>query len=227
MTTQTPHIYSALAQCVTDIGLLGIDKAKQNLFQKFNYRSIDQVLAAFNKVFSKNQVFMVHRVLDTKLECCGKDAKGSNVWFLQLTLEVTFFSGVDGSTLPYASTIIGGNDGKDVTKLTGQLTSYLLKELLFKQFLVPSEGAEDIDGRDESGRPRAVVEGLETNKLGVRWTEPPFADGEEAVISWATTLTGKTVEEVTKILQDTPVDAKGKKGNNFKHAIKKLWETAN
>lgn len=221
MTETTPKIFPAMAQCIVDIGLLGIDKTSNNSFQKFNYRSVDQVLSAFNKVFSKNGIFMVHRTLDSKKEIIGQDSKGTNIWGISFDLEVQFYA-VDGSCLPQPALISGMNDGKDASKLTGQLTSYLLKELLFKMFVVPTEGAEDIDGRDEKGRPSSVVD--LPNSKGIAWSEPNLKLGLDATLAWAASVTGKTLDEVKEIFENTIPDSNGSRGLAFYKEIKRIWK---
>jgi hypothetical protein len=222
MTNTTPAIYASMSQCITDIGMLGITKSGTNSFQKFNYRSIDSVLAAFNKVFAKNQIFMIQQTVDTSREIVGQDTKGVNIWKISFDLQVFFYSGIDGSSLPQPSIISGINDGKDSSKLTGQLTSYLLKELLFKQFLVPTEGADDLDSRDSSGIPTKVVEGLEANKKGIRWVEPPN-DAAQA-ITWAANMLGQTEAEAKALLDGVQPDESGKKFIPFVKLVKTDWK---
>jgi hypothetical protein len=215
-----PAIYPAMAQVVTDIGLLGIEKDQENKFQKFNYRSIDQMLSVFNTAFAKNKIFMIHQTHNTVSEVVGHDSKGSAVWKISFDLHIFFYSGIDGSTLPQHTIISGVNDGKDSSKLTGQLTSYLLKEAFFKQFLAPTQGADDIDNRDGEGIPVIVSQELKTNSKGVRWTKAP-KDPKEAV-NWAAKILGVDVKEAQAILDNIePVD--GKKFTPFVSKIQTLW----
>jgi hypothetical protein len=209
-----------MAQVVTDIGMLGVEKDQQNSFQKFNYRSIDQMLSVFNTVFAKNKIFMIHKTCNVVSDIVGQDSKGANIWRLSFDLHIYFYSGIDGSTLPQHTIISGVNDGKDSSKLTGQLTSYLLKEAFFKQFLAPTKGADDIDNRDGEGIPVTVSSELKTNSKGIRWTKPP-RDPKEAV-DWASKILGITVAETLIILDDTePVN--GKKFVPFVKKIEELW----
>ncbi len=231
----SPLIFKALIDCTKDIGLTGISKDGVNTYQRFNYRSIDDCLAAFNKVFAKNGICTTQRTLNTVFENLGKDTKGAQVWGITFDLEVIFYA-EDGSSL--TSTISMANDGKDRSKLVGQATSYALKELLFKQFVVPVEGADDIDSRDEEGRPTSVLHGRieqdterilsrppqsSRNKQGIAWIKPDLAKGMEATIGWATAMTGKSEAEVRTILDTVPSDANGKKASNFLAHIEAIW----
>jgi hypothetical protein len=222
MTNSTvPNIYPAMAQIVADIGMLGVSKDQQNSFQKFNYRSIDQMLSVFNTAFAKNKVFMIHQTHNTVSEIIGKDKNGANIWRLSFDLHIYFYSGVDGSTLPQQTVITGVNDGKDCSKLTGQLTSYLLKEAFFKQFLAPTQGADDLDNRDGNGIPLVVSDQLKTNAEGNRWVKPP-KELKETLI-WAATMLGVTSKEIDSILTEVePVD--GKKFKPFVAEIEKRWK---
>jgi ERF superfamily len=231
----SPLIFKALIDCTKDIGLTGISKDGVNTYQRFNYRSIDDCLAAFNKVFAKNGICTTQRTLNTVFENLGKDTKGAQVWGITFDLEVIFYA-EDGSSL--TSTISMANDGKDRSKLVGQATSYALKELLFKQFVVPVEGADDIDSRDEEGRPTSVLpqNGQLTlvgkpdkacprsrNKQGIAWIKPDLAKGMDATVAWATTMTGLPQADVRAILETVKPDAKGKKASNFLAHIEAIW----
>lgn len=220
----TPLIFKALIDCTKDIGLTGISKDGTNSFQRFNYRSIDGCLAAFNKVFAKNGICTTQRTLNTVFENLGKDTKGAQVWGITFDLEVIFYA-EDGSSL--TSTISMANDGKDRSKLVGQATSYALKELLFKQFVVPIEGADDIDSRDEEGRPISVLppKNNVTNKRGVAWVKPDLAKGMDATVAWATTMTGLPEVEIKAILDNIKPDAQGKKASGFLAQIEAIWAT--
>jgi ERF superfamily len=215
-------IYASMAQCVADIGVLGINKANQNSFQKFNYRSVDQVLAAFNKVFAKNKVFTIQQTRNVEKTVIGQDAKNTNIWSISFDLYIFFYSGIDGSTLPEPIIISGINDGKDCSKLTGQLTSYLVKEALFKTFFVPTEGADDLDSRDSSGVPLKVTEALDANKHGVRWKEPPN-DAKQA-LEWAAQLLSISVADAQKLLDKVSPDANGRKFAGFTTLVKERWQ---
>jgi hypothetical protein len=208
--TQISSIHASMAQCVTDIGLIGVTKDAVNSFQKFNYRSIDGMLTSFNKVLAKNQIYTTQRTLDPVFNSIGNDSKGAHIYLLQMTLEVRFISGIDGSSV--VSSLFGTNDGKDCAKLTGQLTSYLLKELMFKCFFCPTEGADDLDARDPSGIPLKVVDRLENSK-GIAL--PSCPNNLEGALFWAAKHLGITKQEAETLMDSAKPDADGKKFTAF------------
>jgi hypothetical protein len=218
----TPLIYKALIDCTKDIGLTGINKDETNNFQHFNYRSIDGCLSAFNKVFAKNGVCTTQETKNTNFENLGKDARGVTIWGVTFDLVVTFYA-EDGSNL--ASSISIANDSKDRSKLMGQATSYALKELLFKQFIAPIHGADDIDSRDEDGRPATVLPKSLTNKSGIVWEKPDLNQGVSTTMEWASRMTGKSMSEIESILANTKPDKNGKKGTVFLDQIEMIWSS--
>lgn len=75
------------------------------------------------------------------------------------------FTAADGSST-YSEAYVA-NDGKDCSKLLGQITSYAAKETFFKTFVVPTEGADDIDARN-SNRPADEPKFQQTKAAQVR-----------------------------------------------------------
>lgn len=211
-------INECMAAATLDFGILGVEKDNQNSFQKFNYRSIDGLLMGLNKVLAKNGIHMIHTVQVPVIKILGQDAKGVNIFYLEMGLEVTFCA-KDGSR--ETASIFGGNDGKDVSKLTGQLTSYLLKELCFKQFSIPTSGADDIDSRDSNGIPMSFMP--QPNKKGVVWQEPDFSGGIPTCLAWAALMTGKSVADMEAVMDKTTPDANGKKSGAFVKTIREMW----
>lgn len=221
-TSNVPAIFPAMAACLRDFGLVGIEKGETNSFQKFNYRSIGALLATANMVFAKNTIFMQQNVLNPVCEIRGQDSKGTNVYFVSFDFNVTFYSGIDGSSLPAYNLFVSA-EGKDPSKLSGILTSYALKELLFKAFSIPTETLEDLDGRDSEGTPLTVRADLkvETNKAGIVWTTAPKA--LPAALTWGSSMTGLSATEIKAMIETIEPNATGHKMPAYVDKIKEIW----
>jgi hypothetical protein len=166
---------------------------------------------------------MVQNTLNPQMIILGQDAKGTNVFQLSFTFEVVFVSGIDGSQSA-PNTIFVAGDGKDLSKLTGILTSYAFKETMFKVFSIPVEGADDLDSRDGEGIPLAARADMvvKTNKAGVIWRPAPKTLKEALV--WAREMTGLSEDDVKSALENSKPDADGKKFGDFVDTIKSTWE---
>jgi len=148
--TDTPQIYGLMAQALKIFGEAGIKKNSKNSFQNFNYRSIDSTLAAANAVFAELGLFLTMDAEESEFtRNVVETAKGSRIDFtLSAKYTVTFFA-PDGSFVKCRN-LPAANTGQDDAKLAGQVMSYVLKEALFKTFLIPTVGNEDVDAMDAS-----------------------------------------------------------------------------
>lgn len=218
-----PAIHASMAQALADFGLIGVAKDQQNSFQKFNYRSITATLEAVNTALAKNKVYMVQNTLNPQMSILGQDHKGTNVFQLSFTFEVVFVSGIDGSQSAPNTLFVAG-DGKDLSKLTGILTSYAFKETMFKVFSIPVEGADDLDARDGEGIPLAARADMvvKTNKTGIAWKAAPKTLKDALV--WGGEMSGLSEDAVKEALENAQPDAEGKKFSGFVATIKAKWE---
>lgn len=142
----TPQIYGLMAQALKIFGEAGIKKTSKNSFQNFNYRSIDSTLAAANAVFAELGLFLTIDAEESEFtRNVVETAKGSRIDFtMNAKYTVTFYA-PDGSFVKCRNLPVA-NTGQDDAKLAGQVMSYILKEALFKTFLIPTTGNEDTDG---------------------------------------------------------------------------------
>jgi len=81
MTDSNPLIYSAIAQATADVGIAGVGKNGTNSFQKFQYRSIDDIRKALNPILAKNSLVITTQVIEQRDPVLGgKDGKEVTVW---------------------------------------------------------------------------------------------------------------------------------------------------
>lgn len=140
-------IYGKMVKAVQLFHQKGISKDDKNKFQGFNYRSIDSTLSAASEIFSEVGIFVTTSVIErTWGRSVVETAKGARVDYT-LQMDVLFkFIAEDGSEV--GSTVTVANTAQDDSKLLGQCLSYAFKECLFKTFIIPTVGTEDVDAMD-------------------------------------------------------------------------------
>lgn len=127
---QNKLILTLMPKVMADIG--SIEKKSKNSYQGYDYRSIEDTLAACQAVFIKNNITVVPSTHDNCLE-------GGNISF---TMGITFYA-PDGSCIS-ASTFVAGPVQKGGFQASGAAYSYGFKEIIFKTFCVPVK-QEDAD----------------------------------------------------------------------------------
>jgi hypothetical protein len=141
-------IYQAMAKILADIDYIGKDrKADMGNAGKYNFRGIDDIYNALHSSFAKHKVFLLPKVLDSKIETIEKEKTYNGVISKTytcsaiLTIEFTFVS-EDGSSV----TAIGIGQALDQSdKATNKAQSAALKYCLMQTFLIPTEESKDIE----------------------------------------------------------------------------------
>lgn len=140
------QIYTAMSKILKEVGSISKGKtADMGTGGKYQFRGIDDMYNALHEIFAKNEVFMIPKVLDTKLEIQDKGSdKFGNPKFQYstiLTMEFTFASS-DGSSI----TAIGVGHAIDSgDKGTNKAQSSALKYCLMQTFLIPTEEDKDVE----------------------------------------------------------------------------------
>jgi hypothetical protein len=162
------EIYGLMAKALKMFGEQGISKSDTNSFQRFNYRSIDSTLAAANAVFSELGLFLTLGAQNSEFKReVVETAKGTRVDFTLNSLYTVTFWAPDGSSVS-CTDLPAANTGQDDSKLAGQVMSYILKEALFKTFLIPTVGNEDVDAKDAMrNQPSAAPKGTQKVDDGI------------------------------------------------------------
>lgn len=216
-TQNFPLIFGAIAQASTDIGLIGVGKNGTNSYQKFDYRSIDDIRAGMNKVLGKNGLSIIPQYEELERRIV-KNAKGNLEYEITLAGSFNIYA-LDGSCV--TSRVVVTNTGNDPSKLMGQTESYAYKTMCISVFAIPTEAADDLDSRDEQGMVKSFMPKAEVNSDGVEWKEANLSLGLPSLLVWATDMTGVNGEE---IMEAVPTDKKGKKAKNFVADVRKRWE---
>jgi hypothetical protein len=140
-------IHERLAKVMQDVGAVG--KNQTNPQQQYNFRGVDDVMAACHPVFVKHGVLCVPRVVNKTVERWFNKNQ-TQVTSVMLTVEFDFISSDDGSKVT-ACTIGEGADFSD--KAANKAMSAALKYALVQTLCIPTEAL-----LDESEREHPVVE---------------------------------------------------------------------
>lgn len=143
------QIYELIPKVMAEVG--AIEKARRNEQQKYYFRGIDDVFAAFQPVLAKHRIFYVPEVLDK--DVTERETKsGSTLIYTTLAVAYTFYA-PDGSNV--RAVVIGeAMDSGD--KSSNKAMSAALKYALLQIFCVPTEANEDADAQSHEIKPKAV-----------------------------------------------------------------------
>jgi hypothetical protein len=143
------QIYDLIPKVMADVG--AIEKARRNDQQKYFFRGIDDVLAAFQPVLAKHRVFYIPEVLGTPVITERTTKSGGTLIYTSLQIAYTFYA-PDGSSV--RSVVVGeAMDSGD--KSSNKAMSAALKYCLLQVFCVPTEENEDADAQSHEVRPAA------------------------------------------------------------------------
>jgi hypothetical protein len=144
-------IYQAMAAILADISYVAKDrKADMGNAGRYNFRGIDDVLNALHSSFAKYKVFIIPKILDSKLEIQEKEKTYNGTttktytYSAILTVEFTFVS-EDGSSI----SAIGIGHALDTSdKAFNKSQSAALKYCLMQTFLIPTEESKDVEAEN-------------------------------------------------------------------------------
>lgn len=161
------QIYQLIPKVMADVG--AIEKARRNEQQKYYFRGIDDVLAAFQPVLAKHQVFYVPEVLEKQVTE-RESASNRTLIYTTLTVAYTFYA-PDGSNI---RAVVVGEAMDSGDKSSNKAMSAALKYALLQIFCVPTEANEDADAQSHELKPRGTMrlEPAKTEPL----TEPVRAE---------------------------------------------------
>lgn len=141
-------ILEALAKVQSGIHAVGVGKLRKNVEQRFNFRGIDDALAAFAPLLTEAGVVVIPSYSDiTVTERQTKS--GGTTYNVRLQGSFTFVAVADGSDRLVGPFYGEANDGQD--KAISKATSVAYRNALFLTFCVPHEPAigGDPDGQSE------------------------------------------------------------------------------
>lgn len=143
------QIFELMPKVMADVG--AIEKAHRNEQQKYYFRGIDDVFAAFQPVLAKHKIFYVPEVLN-KTVAERESANNRTLIYTTLTVAYTFYA-PDGSNV---RAVVVGEAMDSGDKSSNKAMSAALKYALLQIFCVPTEANEDADAQTHELKPRAI-----------------------------------------------------------------------
>jgi hypothetical protein len=138
-----PKIYGAIRGVMEELMAKGIAKTKENKYDRYLFRSIDDVYNALAPALVHNHLVIVPKVLSRTSEE-RESANGGSMRYVVLNIEFSLTSVEDGSTV---SAIIDGEAMDRSDKATNKALSAGYKYMAFSVFCIPTEEqGEDADG---------------------------------------------------------------------------------
>lgn len=150
-------IYKLIPRVMAEVG--AIEKARRNEQQKYFFRGIDDVFAAFQPVLAKHQVFYVPEVLEKQVTE-RESASNRTLIYTTLTVMYTFYA-PDGSNI---RAVVVGEAMDSGDKSSNKAMSAALKYALLQIFCVPTEANEDADAHSPELAPKAKPDAAEAAK---------------------------------------------------------------
>lgn len=162
-------IYELIPKVMAEVG--AIEKARRNEQQKYFFRGIDDVFAAFQPVLAKHKIFYVPEVLDK--DVTERETKsGATLIYTTLAVAYTFYA-PDGSNV---RAVVVGEAMDSGDKSSNKAMSAALKYALLQIFCVPTEANEDADSQSHEIKPKAVAASApryEPVKIEARFEDAP------------------------------------------------------
>lgn len=148
-------IYQLIPRVMAEVG--AIEKARRNEQQKYQFRGIDDVFAAFQPVLARHQIFYVPEVVQKDVT---ERESSSNRTLIYTTLTVAYtFYAPDGSNI---RAVVVGEAMDSGDKSSNKAMSAALKYALLQIFCVPTEANEDADAHSPELAPKAKSNGTGT-----------------------------------------------------------------
>jgi hypothetical protein len=136
-----PRVYKAINAVASELARNGIAKSNTNLRERYQYRSIDDVLNRLSPLLAKHRLCVLPRALERIVVERG-EPRNPNCSLVALKMAYDFVSALDASTHT-VETFGEAQDEGD--KGTAKALSAAYKMAMFQTFCIPIEGLEDPD----------------------------------------------------------------------------------
>lgn len=154
-------IYQAINAVQSDLAKSGIGKDRENTFDKYKFRGIDDVYNALAPLLAKHGLCILPRII--KRECAEREGqKGNALFYVTVEAEFDFVCAEDGSK-HVVRTFGEAMDRGD--KATNKAMSAAYKYAAFQAFAIPTEGDNDADSTSHAVKPGVIkaTDGAEAN----------------------------------------------------------------
>jgi hypothetical protein len=136
-----PRVYKAINAIVGEIGRSGIAKNKFNTLDRYQYRSIDDVLHGLSPLLAKHRLCVLPRVLE-RTGVKQTDLGGTDRSKVILKVAYDFVSALDSTSHTIE---VFGEAHDDGDKATAKAMSSAYKMAMLHTFCIPVSGSDDSD----------------------------------------------------------------------------------
>lgn len=196
---ENKKIYSLIPKIMADVGAIG--KGGYNDYDKYNFRSIDDVYNNLQPALAKNGVFFVPEILEST-ETSSVSKNGTPQLRVKQKIKYTFFAD-DGSNF---STIVEGEAIDRSDKATNKAMTAALKYMLIQVFCIAVKDIDDADSesneigtrqQQQNVNTKKAIEGHKTEqKTQVKKTDSKI-DFEKYTINFGKKMKGKKLSDFT------------------------------
>jgi hypothetical protein len=190
------NIYQAMAKILADVDHIGKDrKAEMGNAGSYKFRGIDDVYNTLHSSFAKYKVFLLPRVLESKIEIQEKEktynGMTSKTYACSAVLKIEFtFVSEDGSSV----TAIGIGQALDQSdKAASKAQSNALKYCLMQTFLIPTEESKDIEDDNIPIQSAAPLSKTKEYQAQIKSLVSALGWDEEQKAAWAKSINPKPV----------------------------------
>ncbi len=134
-------VYKAINGVIDDLADVGIAKTRENTFDRYKFRGIDEVYNALSKLLAKHKLLILPNVLERT--CESRPTKEGGIQY-SVVVKVSYdlISSEDGSS----HTVICFGEAMDRSdKATNKAFTAAWKYLCFQMFCIPTEQSLDAD----------------------------------------------------------------------------------
>lgn len=137
------HVYKAINAVQADLARSGIGKDRENTFDKYKFRGIDDVYNALSPLLAKHGLCILPRIISREV-AERESQKGGALFYVTVEAEFDFVAAEDGSkhtVKTYGEAMDRGD------KATNKAMSAAYKYAAFQAFAIPTEGDNDADAQ--------------------------------------------------------------------------------
>lgn len=191
---ENKKIYSLIPKIMADVGAIG--KGGYNDYDKYSFRSIDDVYNHLQPALAKNGVFFVPEILESS-EFNSVSKNGTPQLRVKQKIKYTFFAD-DGSNF---STIVEGEAIDRSDKATNKAMTAALKYMLIQVFCIAVKDIDDADAEsNELGHENNVKKAVGNHKIEKK-TEIKKSDSiidfDKYIINFGKKMKGKKLSDFT------------------------------
>lgn len=194
MKESIPHVYTAIASVMAEIGETGISKGRKNDQQGYAFRGIDDVYNALAPILSKHSLCLLPYVR-TRDVTERQTQRGGVLFYVTVHVDFALVSAKDGSS--HIISVVGeAMDSGD--KATNKAMSAAYKYACMQAFCIPTEGDNDADKTTHTDiKPKA-------EKATRPQVQTPF--GQVDAPDTTATLGADELATITKLATEAGVD---------------------